>query len=158
MLPGNLASATDVQSGDILFSIEVKDDIGIESVQIQLATVTGYDPEAIPTDVNQINMEDIRIIEGYPLAMTDMGTTSDDFTLYEDTYNSTIATDGLYYVLIKIGDSDAVQHQIEVPFLILISNSQEGNLFGQIPGFSLEWFGVWMSAGIFGSIYWKKRH
>ena len=138
LLPGNFSSAADIMSGNIQFSLDIFDDTGIESVQIKISTVTGVDPSEISTPEG-IELNDIRILEGYPKSMMQEGNTTDWLT-YTDTWNSTQSPNGLYLVEIEVGDNDITQNVLHIRMLIIINNENvDGDPFGNIPGFSLEY-------------------
>ncbi|MHA1611116.1 MAG: Ig-like domain-containing protein [Promethearchaeota archaeon] len=137
VIPGNFTSADDIFEGNIDFSIEVSDEIGIESVNIQIFEVNGLNPTdvSLPGDVD---LSDIRILTGYPHNMVE-GSTSDDWTTFTDTWDTSQSSSGVYLVEILVSDADAIQTTISVKMLVILSNpSMDDDLFGNIPGFPAE--------------------
>ena len=137
VIPGNFSDASDILAGKVEISLEARDDLGIEGVQIEISTITGVDPSNYPTDPNTIEYSDLQVVSSYPHNM-DEGDTNAGWTTYSDIFDSTQGTDGLYLVDITIGDIDPFSHTISVKFLIIIHNDK-GNPF-EISGFNLEYF------------------
>ncbi|MHA1646036.1 MAG: Ig-like domain-containing protein, partial [Promethearchaeota archaeon] len=153
--PLNVTNADDILNGTINFNLEIKDDVGISAVNIKISSVSSYGVTNIPGSVDDVDMNNILIVGGYPQGMNLVGT-SDGWSKYDNSFDSTKVSDGIYLVEITIGDLDTKQHTTDVKILILVLNSQSGNPFADIPGFSIEFFiGAMLASSAF--IIWKLR-
>lgn len=156
VIPGNFTSASDIFQSNISFSIEVMDDMGIESVNIQIYEVTGVNP----IDVNSpgdVSLTNIRILTGYPQNM-DLGTTTDGWAVYTNTWDTSQASSGIYLAEIQISDIDANQSTVTVKMLVILQKSSiNENPFGDIPGYSLPFLFGLMGVAILGILH-KNRH
>ena len=62
--------------------------------------------------ISDVDLENVRILSGYPQDMNAGSTTASGWTLYDNIWDSTQSPDGLYLVEITIGDKDIDQHKI----------------------------------------------
>ncbi len=137
IFPSNLTSATDIISGDLTFSLELRDDIGIEAVSVTLGTATDYTNISITPNPESVNFQNFQIVSGFPQNMDLIGTDEDGWATYEVSFDTTTTTNGFYIVYIEVGDSDPIQHQLEIHSIILINNEASENPFAEIPGFPI---------------------
>lgn len=156
VVPGNFTSADDIFTKPIDFSIDVLDEDGIASVQIQIYEVTGVNP----TDVNtpgDVDLSDVRILTGYPMDMT-KGNTIDNWTTYTNTWDISQSNSGIYLVEITIADNAVIQGTTTVKMLVIIQNSSIAeNPFDNIPGFPIEIFIAMFGIAII-TLYKRNKH
>ncbi|MHA1518593.1 MAG: Ig-like domain-containing protein [Promethearchaeota archaeon] len=138
LLPGNFRSADDIVNGIVEISIEVSDDLGIQGVQLTVSEVIGFDVTSYPSNPNSVDEDDISVVLGYPISMSE-GDFDGTWTTYTDSLDTSTTTDGLYLVEIVIGDIDPFSHIVTAKFLMIIHNEID-DPFGQIPGFTIEYF------------------
>ncbi len=134
--PGNFRDSSDIVNGIVEISLEVSDDLGIQGVQLTISEVIGFDLTSYPSNPNSVDEDDISVVIGYPISMTE-GEFDGTWTLYSDSFDTTTTTDGLYLVEITIGDIDPFSHIVTAKFLMIIKNTDP---FAQIPGFTMEYF------------------
>lgn len=122
----------------VTWSVEAKDDIGIESVELFIVSdLEGYSA----ANIDELDYDAISARLGASVSMDATGTDG-DWTIYSVVWDSMQLQDGLAAALIRIGDSDTNQKTTEFIVIFLVDNGQDPQGDGDdadalLPGFTL---------------------